>query len=580
MTKQSLKSVTAAERSQHFARREAAKVLRCVLKGDAERRAVASIKSLVYKPSVRNKKGTLALVCQTLKYFPILKNILAATNLLSSKWKRQAELIYIITYDILFGQEVVSTGDAEFAVLAHKNTLRSILAQICVKENVRCPQDLLPLDNQISGLSKPRYVRVNTLKVDVESALKTLQKAVEVKQDDLISDLLVLPPGTDLHSHPLVMNGELFLQGKASCMAAVALNPLPDWEVLDACAAPGNKTVQLAGLMKGRGKIFACELNNQRLKRLEETVKIAGASNVEILHGDFLKLNPDTSKYSKVRAILLDPSCSGSGTTSQRLDHLLPSHTAGHGRDATEIRRINNLAAFQKKALLHALSFPAVESVVYSTCSIHQIENEDVINSVLPHARTLNFNLATPFPDWPHRGLPVFEGAQHLLRTEAARDMEGFFIALFVRCKNVVSPGSPLFTEGHGHTDSISDVTDLDISLPKVKLERKLNPQSTKKRPLVIQGQAEPDPLSNVPGLDVSQPKPKTPESHARKAKNPLYSKNARNTRKKTILGGLPRTGLGGPKVFHLLYNVNCRTKNTKKWLMDKRKNLHKAGKC
>lgn len=56
-----------AERSAYFARREAAKVLRSVLQGDARRRAVASIKSLVYSPSVRNKKATYALVCQTLK---------------------------------------------------------------------------------------------------------------------------------------------------------------------------------------------------------------------------------------------------------------------------------------------------------------------------------------------------------------------------------------------------------------------------------------------------------------------------------------------------------------------------------
>ena len=56
-----------AERSAYFARREAAKVLRVVLEGDAKRRALASIKSLIYKPSVRNKKATFALICQTLK---------------------------------------------------------------------------------------------------------------------------------------------------------------------------------------------------------------------------------------------------------------------------------------------------------------------------------------------------------------------------------------------------------------------------------------------------------------------------------------------------------------------------------
>lgn len=61
------KRMSNAERSAYFARREAAKVLRTILQGDSRRRAVGSIKSLVYSPSVRNKKATYALVCQTLK---------------------------------------------------------------------------------------------------------------------------------------------------------------------------------------------------------------------------------------------------------------------------------------------------------------------------------------------------------------------------------------------------------------------------------------------------------------------------------------------------------------------------------
>lgn len=55
------------ERSAYFARREAAKVLGSVLEGDARRQAVGSIKSLIYRPCIRNKKATFALVCQTLK---------------------------------------------------------------------------------------------------------------------------------------------------------------------------------------------------------------------------------------------------------------------------------------------------------------------------------------------------------------------------------------------------------------------------------------------------------------------------------------------------------------------------------
>ncbi|XP_056176903.1 25S rRNA (cytosine-C(5))-methyltransferase NSUN5-like isoform X3 [Syzygium oleosum] len=397
--KADIRRLSNAERSAYFARREAAKVLRCVLQGDARRRAVGSVKSLVYSPSVRNKRATFALVCQTLKHLPIIKKILEDAHIVNSKWKRKEDLLFIATYDVLFGQAKQSTGDAEEFIIHHKIKLQSALEQLLSRKKVNGVDELTAL-YQKGDTPKPRYVRVNTLKLETRSAMLELGKLTK---------------------------------GKASCMVAAALCPEPGWVVLDACSAPGNKTVHLAALMRDKGKIVACELNKQRVHRLEDTIRLSGASNIHVVHGDFLNLTPSVHPYNKVRAILLDPSCSGSGTSTERLDHLLPSYTTGHAADGTEIARLNKLAAFQKKALTHALSFPAVERVVYSTCSVHQIENEDVVQSILPLAASHGFRLAAPLPQWTHRGLPVFEGAEKLLRTDPVEDKEGFFIALFVK---------------------------------------------------------------------------------------------------------------------------------------------------
>ncbi|KAL3655747.1 hypothetical protein CASFOL_000143 [Castilleja foliolosa] len=424
------KKLSNAERSAYFARREAAKVLRSALQGDARRRAVGSIKTLVYSPSIRNKKATFALVCQTLKHLSVIKDVLVMANLPSAKWKKQMELMYIITYDILFGQEVSLMGDAEKYLMVKKDALQSALSRILKGKGANVG-DLVDPDKS-SESRKPRYVRVNTLKIDTEYAIRELSQKYEVRKDDMVPDLLVLPPDADLHNHPLVKNGSVFLQGKASSMAAVALGPKPGWEVIDACSAPGNKTIHLAALMKGKGKIVACELDKERVKRLKHNVQLAEATNVDVKHEDFLNLNPNDPSYSKVRAILLDPSCSGSGTAFDRLDHLLPSHNAGHS-DHANIMRLQKLAAFQKKVLEHGLSFPGVERVVYSTCSINQTENEDVVNSVMDFASSHGFQLTSTFPQWPRRGLPTFDGSEHLLRTDLKTDKEGFFIALFVR---------------------------------------------------------------------------------------------------------------------------------------------------
>lgn len=84
--------------------------------------------------------------------------------------------------------------------------------------------------------------------------------------------------------------------------------------------------------------------------------------------------------------------------------------------------------------MLHALKFPALQRLVYSTCSIHQRENEDVVAAVLPAAAAAGFKLVDPFPAWHRRGLPVVAGAELLVRTDAYQDgTDGFFVAVFER---------------------------------------------------------------------------------------------------------------------------------------------------
>jgi putative methyltransferase len=74
-----------------------------------------------------------------------------------------------------------------------------------------------------------------------------------------------------------------------------------------------------------------------------------------------------------------------------------------------------------------------LKRIAYSTCSIHQRENEDVVAAVLPAALELGFRLVDPFPAWHRKGLEgVVEGWEKLVRTDAAEDgTDGFFVAVF-----------------------------------------------------------------------------------------------------------------------------------------------------
>ncbi|KAG8044458.1 hypothetical protein GUJ93_ZPchr0121g51 [Zizania palustris] len=166
--------------------------------------------------------------------------------------------------------------------------------------------------------------------------------------------MLVLPPGTDLHNHHLVTDGKVFLQGKASCMVAVALCPKPGWTVIDACAAPGNKTVHLAALMNGEGSIIACDFVSltKRGPKLWNILSLNLEQTILKQLTAFLDINTNDPSYAEVHAILLDPSCSGSGISTERLDHFL------HTQEVIRMMQLLVQGAAKTEIPLHLVPSP------------------------------------------------------------------------------------------------------------------------------------------------------------------------------------------------------------------------------
>ena len=183
---------------------------------------------------------------------------------------------------------------------------------------------------------------------------------------------------------------------------------------------------------------------------------------------DFLKSDPSSSEFADVRAVILDPSCSGSGTATHTLAAMSSApHTALEDARVGEVAcgdctaaeadnvttneqhhnaafpgltsdtsdRVKALSNFQATILKHALRFPSLQRLVYSTCSVYREENEDVVAEVLPVAHKSGFVLKTALPQWPRRGLEgTFEWAAHLARVHPDLDeTDGFFLAMFER---------------------------------------------------------------------------------------------------------------------------------------------------
>ncbi|KAJ3379932.1 putative 28S rRNA (cytosine-C(5))-methyltransferase, partial [Entophlyctis sp. JEL0112] len=401
----------------------------------------------------KERKAVFAIVCQVLKFKDPIKTLITNSALPPSASKGKKEAIYLVmVYELLFGSGFKSAPTSLRALIVpHKTRLTAELAKLKIKKRAARNEDLLP-DHVKNAVILPRYGRVNTNITTMDEVIAHLQKSgyslIEyqkginlgklpdarsrlntVVKDPHIPNLLILPPNSDFHNHNLLIGGFIILQDKASCFPAHLLNPPVNATVIDACAAPGNKTSHLSMLMKNTGTIFAFDKDKLRLQTLVKLTGRAQCKNIKPSHTSFLDVDPKDEIYANVTHILLDPSCSGSGIT-RRLDHLLVQAeqtiedevggTEGFFATQDEESRVKALSDFQVEVILHSFKFPNVQRgedllygqqahlfsysfpVSYSTCSKHQQENEGVVNRVLKSNR--NFKLVeNPFPEWKRR---------------------------------------------------------------------------------------------------------------------------------------------------------------------------------
>ncbi|KAK4701027.1 25S rRNA (cytosine2278-C5)-methyltransferase, partial [Phenoliferia sp. Uapishka_3] len=359
------------------------------------------------------------------------------------------------------------------------------------------------------GLGNVRWLRVNTLKWTVEEAVEWFENERWELLDDIeallsseskkvfcldahIEPLLALPLTVSLPSLLPYTDSRLIAQDKASCMPAWVLladhlraeddeavleansSVVESFEakelkterkkkngirILDATAAPGNKTTMAAALAGEHGRVVAVERDAGRFKVLKEMCQKAGCKNVTPMNVDFLSIDPQDNKFKNISHFLVDPSCSGSGIPS-RLDHLLPE-----APEEEQKQRIRALSNFQLTILSHAMRFTGARRVVYSTCSIWGQEDEGVVTRVLAKKEFQEKGWALAprdevMPSWERRGVPEecggdksassvplhFIQSSKLIRTNPSSAIadsvvralpedgtNGFFVACFIR---------------------------------------------------------------------------------------------------------------------------------------------------
>ena len=225
-----------------------------------------------------------------------------------------------------------------------------------------------------------------------------------------------LAAGGQLTALPGFAAGAWWVQDAAASMAVPLLAPTPGLRVLDLCAAPGGKTMQLAAL---GAQVTGLDISGPRMARVRENLSRTGLS-ADLVVADAMQWDPS----APFDAILLDAPCSASGTIRRHPD--LP-----HIKDGTEL---DTLLPLQAALLDRALGWLAPGGrLVYCTCSLLAAEGEDQITAAL--ARHPGLRIEAPEFTGLDPAWITPEGTLRL-RPDYWADlggMDGFFMARLTR---------------------------------------------------------------------------------------------------------------------------------------------------
>jgi 16S rRNA (cytosine967-C5)-methyltransferase len=326
-------------------------------------------------------------------------------------------------------------SDAERSALT-ANSLRS--APACVAGDY--PEWLDPYLAEVFGEDRaleatamasraPLDLRVNTLKAQREKVLASTAHLGTVptrwSPNGLRIDLGADARNPGIHAEEAFIKGLIEVQDEGSQLAALLSAAKPGEQVIDLCAGAGGKTLALAALMQGKGRLIATDHDKRQLVPIHERLSRAGVHNCDVRtpkgEGDAL---------SDIRAsadlVMIDAPCTGTGTWRRNPDakwRMRPGALEIRLKDQAEV--LDHAAALVKPG----------GRIAYVTCSVLTAENGGQVRHFL--ARHPDFSIVPPSETvaalWDKAedfAAATLQSAEGLLMTPRRTGTDGFFVSV------------------------------------------------------------------------------------------------------------------------------------------------------
>ncbi len=278
----------------------------------------------------------------------------------------------------------------------------------------------------------PLDLRVNTLKAKREKILRSLAHlgAAETPWSPIG---LRIELGADarnpgIHAEEAFIKGAIEVQDEGSQLAALLSGAKPGEHVIDLCAGAGGKTLALAAMMQGKGRLIATDHDKRQLMPIHERLSRAGIHNAEVRTP-----KGDSDTLSDIRAsadlVLIDAPCTGTGTWRRNPDAKWRMRPG-----ALEVRLKDQIEVLDRAT---ALVKPGGR-IAYITCSVLPPENGEQVRAFV--ARHPEFSVVPPPQTVTALGdkaeefaAATLQSPEGLLMTPRRTGTDGFFVSVLKR---------------------------------------------------------------------------------------------------------------------------------------------------
>lgn len=266
----------------------------------------------------------------------------------------------------------------------------------------------------------PVSVRCNLSRASMDQITESLDRQNVTWKPSPYSPKVLLLSGYDyLEGLEAFAKGWLQVQDVSSVLAGEAAAPKTGDFILDVCAAPGGKSLHMADMLYGTGMVEARDLTWQKTAFIEENIRRSGLNNIRAVCQDAKVLTPEITEKADI--VLADLPCSGLGIIGKKPDI----------KEKVKEEMLAELAALQREILSVVWQYVKPGGrLVYSTCTIHQGENQDNVRWFLE-------NYPFEAEDITERFVPEIreasmkEGWMQFL--PGKHDCDGFFVAVMRR---------------------------------------------------------------------------------------------------------------------------------------------------